>query len=112
MEILISVMIGVLFTVSTYLLLSRSLLRVVFGTLLLSHGAHLLIITMAGLQRGVSPLLSLDADAYTDPLVQAMVLTAIVIAFGVTSFILVLSYRIYKVHQTDDLEELRGSADE
>ncbi|UJL44909.1 Na(+)/H(+) antiporter subunit C [Virgibacillus sp. NKC19-16] len=112
MEIVISIMIGVLFTVATYLLLSRSLLRVIFGTLLMSHGAHLLLITMAGLQRGAPPLLNLEASGYTDPLPQAMVLTAIVISFGVTSFILVLAYRIYKVHKTDDLDELRGSADE
>lgn len=112
MEILISITIGVLFTVGTYMLLMRSLLRVIIGTMLLSHGAHLLLLTMAGLERGAPPLLSLGAEAYTDPLPQAMILTAIVISFGITSFILVLAYRTYKVHQTDDLSQLRGSKDE
>lgn len=112
MEVLMSIVIGIIFTVSVYLFLSRSIIRVILGTLLLSHGVHLLPITMSELQRGAPPLLNLDADAYTDPLPQALVLTAIVIAFGVTSFLLVMAYRTYKEHKTDDLEELRGSADE
>ena len=112
MEILMSVMIGIIFTVSIYLFLSRSLLRVIFGSLLLSHGVHLLLMTMSELQRGDAPLLNLEAEAYTDPLPQALVLTAIVISFGVTSLLLVLAYRTYKVYKTDDLEQLRGSADE
>ncbi|GAB3795197.1 Na(+)/H(+) antiporter subunit C [Virgibacillus kimchii] len=112
MEILISIIVGVLFTVGTYMLLMKSLLRVVIGTMLISHGAHLLLITMAGLQRGGPPLLGLEAEAYTDPLPQALVLTAIVISFGVTSFLLVLAYRTFKVHKTDDLDQLRGSKDE
>ena len=112
MEILISIIIGVLFTVGTYMLLMRSLVRVIVGTMLLSHGAHLLLLTMAGLQRGGPPLLGFESEAYTDPLPQAMVLTAIVISFGLTSFMLVLAYRTYKVHKTDDLTELTGSKDE
>lgn len=112
MEILMTIAIGVLFMVGTYLLLSKSLLRVILSLVILSHGAHLLLLTMGGLQRGVSPLLSIDAAAYTDPLPQALILTAIVISFGVTSFLLVLGYRTYKVHKTDDLDQLRGSADE
>ncbi|MBP2078120.1 Na(+)/H(+) antiporter subunit C [Oceanobacillus polygoni] len=112
MEILMSIIIGIIFTVSVYLFLSRSIIRVVLGTLLLSHGVHLLLITMSELQRGAPPLLNLGAESYTDPLPQALVLTAIVIAFGVTSLLLVMVYRTYKEHETDDLEELRGSADE
>ena len=112
MEILMSVVIGIVFSVSVYLLLSRSLLRVVLATVVLSHGVHLLLLTMSGLQRGAPPLLNLEAEAYTDPLPQALVLTAIVISFGVTSLLLVMAYRTYKVHKTDDLDQLRGSADE
>jgi|SRR5690625_908031 len=112
MEILISILIGVIFTVSIYLFLSRNILRVVLGSVILSHGVHLLLITMSGLQRGEAPLLGLEADTYTDPLPQALVLTAIVISFGVTSLLLVMAYRTYEEHKTDDLEQLRGSADE
>lgn len=112
MEILMSIVIGIIFAVSVYLLLTRSILRVILGTLLLSHGVHLLLITMSELQRGAPPLLNLGAEEFTDPLPQALVLTAIVISFGVTAFLLVLAYRTYKEHKTDDLEGLRGSADE
>ncbi|OIJ16658.1 Na(+)/H(+) antiporter subunit C [Anaerobacillus alkalilacustris] len=112
MEILMIFVIGVIFTVSTYLILSKSLLRVVIGVIMLGHGAHLLFLTLAGLKQGAPPLLGEEAVAYADPLPQAVVLTAIVIGFGVTAFLLVIAYRTYKVHKTDDLDQLRGSADE
>ncbi|RLL47756.1 Na(+)/H(+) antiporter subunit C [Oceanobacillus piezotolerans] len=112
MEVLMSVVIGIIFSVSIYLFLSKSIIRVILGSLLISHGVHLLLITMSGLQRGGPPLLGLEAEAYTDPLPQALVLTAIVISFGVTAFLLVMAYRTFKEHKTDNLEELRGSADE
>lgn len=112
MEVLMAIMIGIIFTVSIYLIMSNNLLRVAVATLLLSHGVHLLLITLSGLQTGAAPILSFDAEAYTDPLPQALVLTAIVISFAVTSLLLVMAYRTYKVHKTDDLEDLRGSADE
>lgn len=107
-----SVVIGVLFMAGTYMILSRSLLRIILGTSLLTHGLHLLIMTMAGLKTGQAPVLSDDASAYTDPLPQALILTSIVISFGVTSFFLVLAYRSYKQLNTDDMEQLRGQEDE
>lgn len=112
MEILMSITCGVLFMVGTYLILTKSLLRVILGLVLLAHGAHLLFLTMAGLKRGAPPLLGEEALYYADPLPQALILTAIVISFGVTAFMLVLAYRTYKEHKTDDLDQLRGSADE
>ncbi|MHA6252847.1 Na(+)/H(+) antiporter subunit C [Oceanobacillus sp. CAU 1775] len=112
MEILMSVVIGIVFTVSVYLMMSRNLVRVILGTLTLSHGVHLMLITMSELQRGGPPLLNQPSESYTDPLPQALVLTAIVIAFGVTSVLLTMAYRTYQEHQTEDLEQLRGSADE
>lgn len=112
MEILMAVIIGIIYTVSTYLLLSKSLLRVILGTLTLSHATHLILLTMAGLQRGAPPLLDSGAENFTDPLPQALILTAIVISFGVTSLLLVMAYRTYQAHNTDDLGQLRGSADE
>ncbi|TCI69648.1 MULTISPECIES: Na(+)/H(+) antiporter subunit C [unclassified Exiguobacterium] len=112
MEILMSITVGVLFMIGTYLLLSKSLLRIVLALIILSHGAHFLLLTMGGLQTGGPPLLNLNVETFTDPLPQALVLTAIVISFGMTSFLLVLSYRTYKVFRTDDLDQLRGSPDE
>lgn len=108
MEILMAFLIGILFMAATYLMLSKSLLRIIIGTGLLSHGSHLLILTMGGLKRGAAPLLGDHAKAYTDPLPQALILTAIVISFGVTSFFLVLAYRAYQELGTDNMDRLRG----
>lgn len=112
MEIIMFIVIGVMFAVGTYLLLSRSLLRVVLSLTLLSHGSHLLLLTMAGLDRGGPPLLNQGQESLTDPVPQALILTAIVISFGITAFLLVLAYRTYKEHQTDDLEQLKGEPNE
>ncbi|WP_210610906.1 Na(+)/H(+) antiporter subunit C [Priestia flexa] len=108
MEILMSIVSGILFTVAVYLMLSRSILRIIIGTGILSHGVHLLLLTMGGLKAGTVPLLGENAPAYTDPLPQALILTAIVISFGVTSFFLVLAYRAYQELGTDDMDKLRG----
>ncbi|MEH7886179.1 Na(+)/H(+) antiporter subunit C [Bacillus sp. JJ1609] len=108
MEILMAFLIGILFMTATYLMLSKSLLRIIIGTGLLSHGAHLLILTMGSLKRGAAPLLGEHAEAYVDPLPQALILTAIVISFGVTSFFLVLAYRAYQELGTDNMDRLRG----
>ncbi|WP_335870349.1 Na(+)/H(+) antiporter subunit C [Bacillus sp. 2205SS5-2] len=109
MEILMSIVIGILFMSATYLILSKSLLRIIIGTGLLSHGAHLLILTMGGLKEGAAPLLGEHAPSYVDPLPQALILTAIVISFGVTSFFLVLAYRAYQEIGTDNMDQMRGN---
>ncbi|MCQ6276518.1 Na(+)/H(+) antiporter subunit C [Bacillus sp. V3B] len=109
MEILMAIVIGVLFMSATYLMLSKSLLRIIVGTGLLSHGAHLLLLTMGGLKKGAAPLLGEQASSYADPIPQALILTAIVISFGVTAFFLVLAYRTYQELGTDNTERLRGT---
>lgn len=109
MEILMAVVIGILFMCATYLILSKSILRIIIGTGLLSHGAHLLILTMGGLKGGAPPILTQAADTFSDPLPQALILTAIVISFGVTAFFLVLAFRTYQELGTDDMDQLRGS---
>lgn len=102
-----SITIGVLFTIGVYLLLSKSLLRIILGTSFLTHGVHLLLLTMSKLKTGAPPLLGEEAQSYTDPLPQALILTSIVISFGVTSFLLVLAYKSYQKLGTDDMEKLR-----
>lgn len=112
METLITVLAGVLVTVAVYLLLSRNLIRVILGTALLSHAVHLLLITMGGLKKGGVPLLGEHDGPITDALPQALILTAIVISFAVTAFLLVLAYRIYKETGSADLHTLRGKKHE
>ncbi len=108
MELLMSLVIGVLFAVAVYLMLSRTLLRIIIGTVILSHGVHLLLMTMSRLKRGAAPILEEGNLAYTDPLPQALILTSIVISFGVTAFMLVLAYRAYQSLGTDQMDELKG----
>lgn len=108
METLITILVGVLVSVAVYLLLSRSLIRIILGSAVLSHAVHLLLMVMGGLKKGDVPLLNENTESYTDALPQALILTAIVISFAVTAFLLVLAYRTYKEIGTDNLQELRG----
>ncbi len=113
MEILMAIVIGALFTAGTYLLLSRTFLRILLGISLTSHGVLLLLIAMGKLKNGVAPILhEYAASSYVDPLPQALILTAIVIGFGVTAFIIVLCYRTYQVLGNDDTEICRGIENE
>ncbi|GGA42195.1 Na(+)/H(+) antiporter subunit C [Psychrobacillus lasiicapitis] len=113
MEILMSILIGFLFMAAVYLILSRSLLRIIIGTGLLSHGTHLLLLTMGGLGGKAAPVLTegVTVKDYVDPLPQALILTAIVISFGVTAFSLVLAYRTYKELGTDNMDLMKGTED-
>ncbi|HJH11463.1 monovalent cation/H+ antiporter subunit C [Lysinibacillus sp. BF-4] len=112
MEIIMAFVIGFLFMAAVYLMLSRSLLRIIIGTGLLSHGAHLLILTMGGLGGSAPPVLADGVEDFADPLPQALILTAIVISFGVTAFFLVLAYRSYQELNTDDISEMKGGDEE
>ncbi len=111
MEIVMSFAVGLLFAIGAYLVMTRSLLRIILGTALLSHAVHLLLLTMSRLKTGAAPLLGEKSGVYTDPLPQALILTSIVISFGVTSFFFVLAYRAYQELGTDDMEELKGETD-
>ncbi|WLR49919.1 Na(+)/H(+) antiporter subunit C [Bacillus tianshenii] len=112
MEIFMCITAGVLFTMGVYMLLQKQILRIIIGTGLISHGAHLLILTMGKLKTGAPPIIVEGVEKYTDPLPQALILTSIVISFGVTSYLLVLAYRTYKTNKTDNMEQLRGTENE
>ncbi|MFD1038556.1 Na(+)/H(+) antiporter subunit C [Virgibacillus byunsanensis] len=112
MEIITSILAGLLFATGVYNLLQKQLLRIVIGTGLLSHGAHLFILTMGELKRGQPPVLKEGITEYSDPLPQALILTSIVISFGVTSLLLVLAYRTANENNTDNMEQLRGTENE
>lgn len=112
MEYLVFPVIFVLITSGLYLVLDRTLLRVVIGLGLLSNGTHLMLLATGGLLPGSAPIIDGTEAAVVDPLPQALILTAIVIAFGVTSLLLTLSYRTYQSYRTDDLGELHGRLDD
>ena len=106
-----SLVIAILFGTGCYLLLKHDLIRVAAGVVLVSNAANLFIIA-AGLSRGVVPILPIPAgESVADPVVQALVLTAIVISFGVTALLLSLVYRVYTSHLSLDLDDL-SDADE
>ncbi len=107
MSLVLAGFVGAMFAAGTYLVLKRNLLKLVWGTLLFSQAANVYLISMGGLPGG-APVLSHAARSAssTDPLVQALVLTAIVIGFGTTAFGLVLSLRFYEEHGTMDLREV------
>jgi multicomponent Na+:H+ antiporter subunit C len=107
-----SVLAGGLVATGVYLLLQKQMLKIIIGTGVLSHAAHLLILTMGKLDRGAAPIIKDGVTSYVDPLPQALILTSIVISFGVTSYLLVLAYRAYKENNTDNMEQLRGTENE
>jgi multicomponent Na+:H+ antiporter subunit C len=106
-------LVGGLFTGAVYLLLSRSAVRLVFGLFLLGHAVNLLVFFAAGATRGEPPLVAPDATAppaaAADPVPQALVLTAIVIGFALTSFAAVLVRRASGDLDTADVDTMRGS---
>lgn len=96
---------GALFAAGTYLLLQRLLSRIIVGLGLIAHGANLLLLGSGGLP-GEPPIVDgTTASAMSDPLEQAMVLTAIVITFGVTAFLLTLAYRSWTETGIDEVED-------
>jgi len=102
---LLAIIIGVLVATGTYLILKKTAFKVALGMVLYGQAANLLIITMGGVKLGEPPILLREAGiTYSDPLVQALILTAIVIGFGVTSFLLVLVYRAYQSHDSDNVD--------
>jgi multicomponent Na+:H+ antiporter subunit C len=95
---------GLLFSIGTYLVLQRALTRVILGLAILSHGANTLL--MASGRRGLAPLVGTgDASTFSDPLPQALALTAIVISFGVTEFLLALVYRSWVLTRDDEVQD-------
>ncbi|HLQ73499.1 MAG TPA: Na(+)/H(+) antiporter subunit C [Bacillota bacterium] len=112
METMIIILSGILVTCATYLMLSKNVIRIIIGTAILTHAGHLLLMTMGGLGGRSVPLIGEKSTEYADALPQALILTSIVISFGVTAFFLVLAYRTYQMLGTDNLEQLRGMPDE
>ncbi|XID94550.1 Na(+)/H(+) antiporter subunit C [Paenibacillaceae bacterium WGS1546] len=112
METFLTILSGILFTVGTYLILNKNLLRLILGISLFSHATHLMLMAVNGVKRGAAPLLGEKAKSYTDPLPQALILTSIVISFALTAFLLVLGYRTYVELGGDILKKRRGKPDE
>jgi multicomponent Na+:H+ antiporter subunit C len=112
MILILSLAVAVLFGSGCYLLLKPDLIRVVAGMILISNAASLFIMS-AGLTKGEAPILPLPAgDTMSDPLVQAMTLTAIVISFAVAALLLSIVYRVYHAHRSIDIHLLAEAEEE
>lgn len=111
MELLIAIMVGVLVAASVHLMLARNVLRFLFGMILLSNAANLLIFVAGRLTPEEPPLIPEGLDApeqiVANALPQALVLTAIVIGFGLFAFALMLIYRTYQNLGTLNSDEMR-----
>ena len=97
---------GALYACGIYLLLERSLTRVLLGLMLLTNATNLLILTTGG-YAGLAPLFNKDTDPgdYSDPLPQALILTSIVISFAVTAFMLGIIYRTWVLGRQDEIQD-------
>jgi multicomponent Na+:H+ antiporter subunit C len=111
--VVLAVVVGGLYAAAVYLMLRRSLVRLVIGLALLGNAANLLIFTAAGLSRGRPPLVPAGAAAppapFADPVPQALILTAIVIGFGLLAFTVVLLLRAHQSIGADDVDDLRAT---
>lgn len=108
MTVVMAVVVGALFAAGTYLLLRRSIVRLIIGLALLGHATNLFVFTMGWLRQGGVPLIGLSpTERMADPVPQALILTAIVIGFATQAFVLVLSYRAHEETGTDDLDQMK-----
>lgn len=111
MDVVLAIVVGGLYAAGIYMMMRRSVVKLIIGLALLSHAANLLIFTAGGLIRGHPPLVregnTAPLETVADPLPQALILTAIVISFAVLAFAVVLVDRVYQTVGTDDLDQLR-----
>jgi multicomponent Na+:H+ antiporter subunit C len=109
----LAIVVGVLYATGVYMMLRRSVVKLLIGIALLSHAANLLVFSAAGVERGRPPILDPAAARLAttaDPLPQALVLTAVVIGFGVLAFTIALLHRAHQETGTDDIDRLDASS--
>jgi multicomponent Na+:H+ antiporter subunit C len=110
MEIILCVIIGVLFSVGLYFILHRHFFKLILGLMLFGLASNLFIFVIGRLTRGGSPIIAETSEVaqepFADPVPQALLLTAIVIGFGIQAFAIVLIKRVYGAFGTTDLDDL------
>jgi multicomponent Na+:H+ antiporter subunit C len=110
MELILSIIVGTLYTAGVYMLLRRSILKFVIGIIIISNATNLLVF-LASTPVGGKPVFVseevTETAAFADPLPQALLLTAVVIGLGVTAFTLALKYKFFESTGTYDLDVLK-----
>ncbi len=113
MEVLLAFVVGGLYAAGLYMIMRRSIVKLILGLGLLGHAANLLIFTVGRVTPGHPPVMEEGAtqlvQPFADPLPQALILTAIVIGFGVQAFATVLVKRAYQTVGTDDFDQMRST---
>lgn len=111
METVLAIVVGVLYAGGLYLVMRRSIVKLILGLGLLGHATNLLIFTVGGLTRARAPIIpeAGELTAAANPLPQALILTAIVIGFGVQAFTLVLVHRAIQTVGKDDLDAMKST---
>lgn len=110
MQVVLAFLIGGLYSVSIYLMLRQTIARVILGLALLTNATNLLIFTVGGLTRAEPPIVpagrSQPSGPFADPVPQSLILTAIVIGFGVLAFMMVLAFRTNQIvsDRTDQMQ--------
>ena len=115
MEILLAILVGILYTAGVYMLLRRSILKLIIGIIFLSNATNLLVFLSAGLVPGKPVFLNGEKNSdivLADPLPQALVLTAVVIGLGVVVYLLAIKYRFFNETGSDDLDQLKPTENE
>lgn len=111
MDVMLAVLIGIFFVAAIYLLLSRALIRMLLGLVLLGNAVNLLILVAGRLTRALPPIIPAGVETPgfpgANPLPQALILTAIVIGFSMFVFLLVLTYRAYQSLDADNTDTMR-----
>lgn len=111
MDFVVAALVGCFIALGIYLLLSRSVIRMLLGLVVLGNGVNLLIFTAGRLTRGMAPIVPLGLEQpegiVANPLPQALILTAIVIGFAMFSFLLVLAFRAYQTLDADNTDNMR-----
>lgn len=111
MGLLLALITGILYSASIYMMLRRSLAKLIIGLVLLGHASNMAIFTLGRLSKGNPPFIAEGGTevtgAYADPVPQALILTAIVIGFGIQAFAIVLIKRVYQETGSDDLDDLQ-----
>lgn len=107
-SLLLIIIMAVMYACGIFMLLERSMTRVLIGFLLLGNATNVLILIVAGTP-GIAPFVAegTTAEELHDPLPQALSLTAIVITFGLSAFLLALIYRSWYLGKADELEDDR-----
>jgi len=108
MELLLAIVAGVLYATGLYLMLRRRLAQLIIGLSLVSNGSNILILSAAGVTRSSPPLITngVPLESFADPVPQSLILTAIVIGFGVLAFSLVLAHRVQQSAGSDDIDAI------